>query len=61
MDINILKFRDDFFVSQGLPVTEQGWMFVNDVRKCISDAKQLTLTPCEINMILGLANHNEDG
>lgn len=36
-------------------------MKVSDMRKILSDAKELTLTPCEINLILGLANHNEDG
>ena len=27
----------------------------------MSNAKELTLTPCEINLILGLATHNEEG
>lgn len=57
MDINIKKIGEDFF--SGSEVDENGWMPVEAVRKIISDSKQLTLTPCEINLILGLANHNE--
>lgn len=61
MDINIKKLQDDFFTSSGYQVDAEGWMKVSDMRKILSDAKELTLTPCEINLILGLANHNEDG
>ena len=61
MDINIKKLGDDFFTAAGFEVDENGWMPIENVRKIISDSKQLTLTPCEINLILGLANHNEDG
>lgn len=61
MDINIKKLGDDFFTSAGFEVDENGWMPIENVRKIITDSKQLTLTPCEINLILGLANHNEDG
>ena len=61
MDINIKKFSDDFFNNSGFEIDAEGWMKVQDIRKIISDAKELTLTPCEINLILGLANHNEDG
>jgi len=61
MDINITKFRDDFFTNSGFECEEDGWMNVSDIRKIISDAKELTLTPCEINLILGLANHNDEG
>ena len=57
MDINIKKIGEDFF--SGSEVDENGWMPVEAVRKIISDSKQLTLTPCEINLILGHANHNE--
>lgn len=62
MDVNIKKFRDDFFTNNncGFEVDEEGWMHVDHVRKIISDSKELTLTPCEINLILGLANHNEE-
>ena len=59
MDINIKNIGADFF--SGSEVDEHGWMPVAAVRKIISDSKQLTLTPCEINLILGFANHNEDG
>ena len=61
MDINIKKLGNDFFTASGYEVDENGWMAVEHVRKIISDSKQLTLTPCEINMILGLSNHNEEG
>ena len=61
MDINIKKFSDDFFNNSGFEIDAEGWMKVQDIRKIISDAKELTLTPCEINLILGLANHNDDG
>lgn len=59
MDINIKKIRSDFF--RTCDVDENGWMPVNCVRKIISDSKELTLTPCEINLILGLSNYNEEG
>ena len=36
-------------------------MQVNDVRNIICNSKMLTLTPCEINLILGLSQQNEDG
>ena len=61
MDINIKKFRDDFFINSGFEVDPDGWMTMDDLRKIISDAKELTLTPCEINLILGLANVNDEG
>lgn len=61
MDINIQKLRDDFFTNSGCEVDENGWMYANDLRKIISNAKELTLTPCEINLILGLATHNDEG
>ena len=61
MDINIKKFRDDFFINSGFEVDPDGWMSMDDLRKIISDAKELTLTPCEINLILGLANVNDEG
>ena len=61
MDINIKKLGDNFFTAAGFEVDENGWMPIENVRKIISDSKQLTLTPCEINLILGFANHNEDG
>ena len=55
MDIEIKKFKDDFFTNKGFEVIDGGFMNVNDVRQIISNAKMLTLTPCEINLILGLA------
>ena len=61
MDINIKKFRDDFFINSGFEVDPDGWMTMDNLRKIISDAKELTLTPCEINLILGLANINDEG
>ena len=61
MDVNIKKLKDDFFTSSGYQVDAEGWMKVSDMRQILSDAKELTLTPCEINLILGLANHNEEG
>ena len=61
MDINIKKFRANFFETSGFEVDEHGWMPVEHIRQIISDSKDLTLTPCEINLILGLANHNEEG
>lgn len=61
MDINIKKLRDDFFTNSGFEADENGWMLIQDIRTIISNAKELTLTPCEINLILGLANHNDDG
>ena len=61
MDINIKKLSDGFFTESGYEVDEEGWMHVYDIRKIISDAKELTLTPHEINLILGLARHNDDG
>ena len=61
MDINIKKFRDDFFINSGFEADPDGWMPMDDIRKIISDAKELTLTPCEINLILGLASVNEEG
>jgi len=61
MDINIKKLGDDFFTNKGYEVDDNGCMQVQHVRKIISDSKQLTLTPCEINLILGFANHNEEG
>jgi len=61
MDINIKKFRDDFFTNSGFKCGEDGWMNISDIRTIVSQAKELTLTPCEINLIIGLANHNEEG
>ena len=61
MDINITKLRQNFFTDSGFEITDGCWMKVDDVRSVISRAKELTLTPCEINLILGLAHHNEDG
>ena len=61
MDINIKKLRDDFFTNSGFEADETGWMLIQDIRTIISNAKELTLTPCEINLILGLANHNDEG
>ena len=61
MDINIKKLRSNFFTDSGFPIAEGGWMKVDDVRTIICRAKELTLTPCEINLILGLASHNEEG
>ena len=61
MDINIKKFRSDFFANGGFPVDEQGMMLVEDIRKLISQSKEMTLTPGEINLILGLAGRCEDG
>ena len=61
MDVNIKKFPDDFFTRENSDkIDESGCMHVDDVRKIISDSKELTLTPCEINLILGLANASED-
>ena len=61
MDVNIKKFPDDFFTrANSDKIDESGCMHVDDVRKIISDSKELTLTPCEINLILGLANASED-
>jgi len=60
MDINIKKFKDDFFISSGFEVTD-GWMNICDVRTVISKSKNFTLTPCEINLILGLAEHDGEG
>ena len=61
MDINIKKLRDDFFTNSGFEADENGWMLIQDIRTIISNAKELTLTPCEINLILGLASHNDEG
>lgn len=61
MDINIKKLRDDFFTNSGFEADEDGWMLIQDIRTIMSNAKELTLTPCEINLILGLATHNEEG
>lgn len=61
MDINIKKLRPDFFSGSGFEIEDGCWMKVRDVREVICRAKELTLTPCEVNLILGLANHNEDG
>ena len=36
MDINIKKFRSDFFANSGFPVDEEGMMLVKDIRKLIS-------------------------
>lgn len=36
-------------------------MHLHVAKMILSNAKELTLTPCEINLILGMANHNEEG
>ena len=61
MDINIKKFRSDFFAASGYPIDEEGMMKVSDIQSLISDSKQMTLTPSEINLILGLAGGYDDG
>ena len=61
MDINIKTIRDDFFTNSGFECDEDGWMKICDIRTIVSQAKELTLTPKEINLILGLANHNDEG
>ena len=61
MDINIKKFREDFFASSGKEIDENGMMEIKHLREIICNSKELTLTPCEINLILGLARHNEEG
>lgn len=61
MDINIKKLKADFFKDAGFPIEDNCWMKVDDVRQIIGRAKELTLTPMEINLILGLAQHNEEG
>ena len=61
MDINIKKLRADFFTNNGFEVDENGWMTISDLRTIISNAKELTLAPCEINLILGLSEYNDEG
>ena len=61
MDINIKKLRPDFFTNSGCEADAEGWRNTIDIRTIISNAKELTLTPCEINLILGLAEHNDEG
>ena len=61
MDINIKKLSKDFFSSQGYEIDEQGLMKVSDIQALLSNSKKLTLTPSEINLILGLAGNYDDG
>ena len=61
LDINIKKLRADFFTNSGFDADENGMMSINNVRQIICTSKELTLTPCEINLILGLSEHNEEG
>lgn len=61
MDINIKKFSKDFFASSDYPIDENGMMDIYCVQQLLSTSKKLTLTPSEINLILGLAGHYDDG
>ena len=61
MDINIKKLRRNFFTDNGFSFDENRRMTVSDIRTIISRAKELTLAPCEINLILGLGKYNDEG
>lgn len=61
MDINIDKLPASWLAERGAPLTEGQFLSVHTLRKVLCDAKELTLTPCEINLILGFARHRGDG
>ena len=60
MDINVMNLSDNFFLDCGLPLIDGTRMTIQDIRKALSDSKQLTLNYMQITNIISHGRMDEN-